>query len=181
MEKVCHKFQLIIQEWRIINAYAKEIKKRNQQRMYSLKKTCLRFLSKNARVKKAERQENQFIQVFYYQKFLKKIYTILKDHYKLQQKRKSIIKHSVEKLQSNNKRRVLQEFRIINQRIKMQRNLSVTFGKDVVQKRIEKVMFKLWIEAIDNKHKTDKFFGFQLQKRVFDHFISVVKKNQWLK
>ena len=63
----------------------------------------------------------------------------------------------------------------------MQRNLSVTFGKDVVNKRIEKVMFKLWIEAIDNKNKTDKFFGFQLQKRVFDHFISVVKKNQWLK
>ena len=111
-------------------------------------------------MKKAERQENQFIQVYYYQKFLKKIYTILKDHYKLQQKRKSIIKNSVEKLQSNNKRRVFQEFLVITQRIKMQRNLSVTFGKDVVQKRIEKVMFKLWIEAIDNKHKTDKFFEF---------------------
>ena len=69
----------------------------------------------------------------------------------------------------------------MTQRIKMQRNLSVTFGKDVVQKRIEKVMFKLWIEAIDNKHKTDKFYVFQLQKRVFDHFISVVQKKLWFR
>ena len=63
----------------------------------------------------------------------------------------------------------------------MQRNLSETFENGVVKKRIEKVMFKLWIEAIDNKHKTDKFFGFQLQKRVFNHFINIVQTNLWLK
>ena len=111
MDRVCSRFSAILVEWRVVTVYRREVARRSRMlqsvRMQTMKKLCIRLLAKNASKIKAERQENQFVQLFYYESVLKRTFKAFVEHRDRSMGRKQFSKQTKQRLDASRKRRTL--------------------------------------------------------------------------
>ena len=122
-----------------------------------MQKLCIRLLAKNARKRKAERQENQFIELFYYESFVKRTFKALLEHKNTSLHNKQLIKAAGQRRDAAMKFRVLRELNAITAKLRLLRSLHERFEKEVVEKSTVKEMFEGWKEAIQNKNVAGVF------------------------
>jgi len=184
MERVCNRFSSILGEWRVITIYLRETAKGASilklNRAHRMKRRCLLLLGKNAKKRKAERQENEFIQLFYYTRFIKSIFKALVLHRDSSIEKKQFMAEMRSKLDKSKQQRILRGLLAASSKLRLLRNLRQGFEAGNVKRRIVKEMFAGWKEAIENKKIVDVFVVYQLQKRAFNYLRHGIQTQAWL-